>query len=124
MAFTTATANKILDKILKNTDFTPATTLYVSLHTADPADTGANEVTGGSYARQLATFNSAATKATTNVANVDFALMPAVTVTHVGIWSASTVGTFWWGGPLTASKVVPAGETFRISAADLDVTLT
>jgi hypothetical protein len=124
MAFTTATANKILDKILKNADFTPATALYVSLHIGDPGDAGANEVTGGSYARQPIAFGTVAAKGCSNSADINFTLMPTATITHIGIWSASTAGTFWWGGPLGANKTVGAGDTFKLAAAAVTVTLT
>lgn len=124
MAFLTSTANSIIDKILNDTDFTQPTTIYVSLHTADPAGTGANEVTGGSYARQTASFTAAAGKATSNSADIDFADMPAVTVTHISLWDAEADGNVWWEGELTASKTTNSGDTLRISAGDLDVTLT
>ncbi|MFX4261032.1 phage tail fiber protein [Pelotomaculum propionicicum] len=123
MPFTTATANKILDKILRGVDFTPATNLYISLHTADSGDNGANEVTGGSYARQAITFNAANSKHADNPSQIEFAGMPACTITHVGLWSASTLGDFWWGGDLTASKTLNAGDTLRFPAADVDVNL-
>lgn len=124
MPFLDATANKILDKIFSNTDFTHPTTVYVSLHTSDPGTDGSNEVTGGSYARQSAAFDSAASGATANSAEISFTDMPAATVTHIGIWDASTAGNFWWGGALTASKTTTSGDTFKISAGNLDVTLT
>lgn len=124
MAFTTTVANNILNKILRNTDFTPASTLYLSLHTADPGDTGTSEVTGGSYGRQVVTFNAAASKTTSNTSAVTFTGMPATTVTHIGIWSASTSGTFWWGGSLTASRTTAAGDSFQFAAGDIDPTLT
>mgnify|MGYP001765001706 CR=1 FL=1 len=124
MAFVTDTANKILDKILRNTDFTPATTIYTSLHTADPGNTGTAECTGGSYARLSTTFSAASGGATANTADLNFTGMPACTVTHVGLWSAVSAGTFWWGGALTASKTVGAGDTLKIAAGDLDVVLT
>ncbi len=124
MPFTIATAHKIIDKILRNTDFTQPTTVYVSLHTADPGETGANEVTGGSYARQAVTFSAPASKATSNSAAIEFTNMPACTVTHVGLWDAASGGNFWWGGALTQSKTINVGDTFKINAGDLDVTLT
>lgn len=124
MAFTTDTGNKIIDMILRNTSFTPATTLYVSLHTADPGNTGASEVTGGSYARQTITFSAASNKTTTNIADVTFANMPATTVTHVGIFSAVSGGTFWWGSALDTQRTTTAGDTFKINAGDFDVALT
>jgi hypothetical protein len=124
MPFTTVTANKILDKILSGTDFTPATDLYVSLHTGDPGQDGSNEVTGGSYVRKISTFDAAATKASAAAAALSWTGMPAATVTHVGLWDAETSGNFWWGGALTASQTVAAGNTFTIADGDFDVTLT
>lgn len=125
MAFTTVTANKILNKVIKGTDFTPASTLYLALYTADPGEAGtSNEVSGGSYARQAVTFGTVATKAVSNSATIDFASMPAATVTHVGLWSAASGGDFWWGGALAASKTTTAGDTLRVNTGDLDVTLT
>jgi hypothetical protein len=125
MPFTTATANKILDQILKNTAFTPASAIYVALFTSDPGDTGASgEVSGGSYARQTTTFETAATKHTQNAGAITFASMPACTVTHFGLFSAASGGTYWWGGALTASKTVAAGDSLQIAVGDLDITLT
>lgn len=95
---------------------------YLSLHTADPGATGANEVTGGSYAR-LACAITVTNKTATNDAAEDFTGMPAATVTHVGIWSASSGGTFRFGGALTSSQAVLAGQTFTIAAGDLDIAL-
>ncbi len=116
---------KILDKIFNGVDFTTAP-VYVSLHTADPGEAGASEVTGGSYARQQAPasdWNAAASGAIDNSAAIQFADMPAATVTHVGIFDALSGGNFLWGGALTASVAVTAGQTFRIAAGNLDVTL-
>lgn len=115
---------KILDKVFRNTDFT-VTNPYCSLHTADPGETGASEVTGGSYARQLMEMDAAhATNGTTQNTNTeDFTLMPAVTVTHVAFWDASSAGNCLWSGALSASKVVNSGDTFRIVAGALVVTL-
>lgn len=114
--------NKILDKVYRNVDFT-VSAVYVSLHTSDPGETGANEVSGGGYARQSATFTTASNGATENSSTIEFTNMPATTVTHVGIWDAASAGNFLWGGALTSSKNVNAGDTFRIPAGDLDVTL-
>ena len=126
MAFTTSAANAIISKLLRNTDFTHPTAVYVSLHTGNPGETGTSEVTAGAnaYARQLASFTAPSTKASSNSADLIWTNMPATTITHIGIWSAATGGTFWWGGALAASKTTSAGDTFRIAAGDLDVTLT
>jgi len=125
MAFVTTTANAVLNAYLRGTVPTLPSGWYVSLHIADPGDTGANEVTGGSYARTAATFGTAAAaKAIANTSDVLFANMPAVTVTHIGIWSAATGGTFIWGGALAASKTTSAGDSLDIAIGALTVTLT
>lgn len=124
MPFTTSTANKIISKILRNTDFVHPSAVYVSLHTGDPGQTGANEVSGSGYSRKQVTFSSPTNKTASNSAEVEFTNMPGVTVTHVGIWSASTSGDFWWGGSLTTAKALTTGDTLKIPVNDLTVTLT
>lgn len=113
---------KILDAVFNNVSLAVAQA-YCSLHTADPGETGASEVTGGSYGRQSASFGAASGGAISNDANITFTSMPATTVTHVGLWDASTSGNFLWGGALTASKTTNSGDTFQINTGDLDVTL-
>ncbi len=114
---------QLLDAVFRADAFGLAANPYVSLHTADPGEAGANEVAGGGYARQQAAFDVAAAGATANSAIIDFTNMPAETMTHVGVWDALGGGNFLWGGPLAASKTTGAGDTFRMPAGDLDVTL-
>jgi len=126
MSISNTWENEILDHIFNNAAAPAVAVPYVSLHDGDPGETGANEITGGSYARQSGGFGNAAAGAVANTATIDFTDMPAVTVTHVGIWSSSTAtasANFVWGGALTASKAANAGDTFRIATGDLDVTL-
>ena len=103
--------------------FVIADGVHVSLHTADPSTTGANEVTGGSYARQAASFGAASGGAGSNDAQVEFTLMPSCTITYVGLWDAEATPNFLWGGALAASKVVNSGDTVRFATGDLDVDL-
>lgn len=77
---------------------------YASLHSAY-STTGANELTGGSpaYARQAVTWAASsggppATKASSAVAGA-FNVPVASTVAFIGLWSASTSGTFAGMGP-------------------------
>jgi hypothetical protein len=123
MAFTVTAMNSVLNKIFRNTDFTPATTLYLSLHTANPTDSGTSEVTGGSYARQTVAFDAAATSHTQNTGAVSFTNMPATTVTHFAIFSAVSSGTLWVYGALSASKTTTAGDTLTFAIGDIDFTL-
>ncbi len=91
-------ADTALDAVL-----VPATTYYLSLHTADPSTTGASEVTGGSYARQPITFAAASAGAKASTDAQTFSGMPAEAGNlWAGIWSAATAGTFIWGAPTAA----------------------
>lgn len=124
MSFGNDLENKLLDYWLKATTFTKAK--YVSLHTADPGETGASEVTGGSYARQQVTnvnWDAAVGGVADNAAAITFANMPAATVTHAGVWDAVTAGNFDGGGALTASKVVGSGDTVEFPIGDFDISL-
>lgn len=77
----------------------------VSLHTADPGLTGASEVTGGAYARVAAVLPTGANGTGTAPA-VDINVPAGVTVTHVGVWTATTGGTFV-GGSAALSPSLP-----------------
>lgn len=122
--FSTYTKNAILNALLNATSFGLAGDPYVSLHTANPGLTGASEVTGGSYARQQASFGAASAGAAANSGAVSFTGMPAAVITYIGLWDASSGGNFLWGGPITGtSKTVNLGDTCRLEASDLDADL-
>ncbi|HEX7123224.1 MAG TPA: hypothetical protein VF178_12685 [Gemmatimonadaceae bacterium] len=114
--------DRILDKVLRGVDFTVAA-VYVSLHSADPGETGANEASGAGYARQAVTFAAAADGTSASNAVVEFSDMPAGTWTHVGLWDAPTGGNFLWGGPLTEPKATNAGDVFRLPVGNITVAL-
>ena len=116
--------NKVLDHIMGTTTYTKPSAVYVALYTAAPSDTGGGtEVTGGSYARQTATFSAAASGATSNSANIDFVVMPACTVVAIGIFDALTTGNLLVWGTLSTNKSLDAGDTLRIATGDLDISL-
>ena len=126
MALSAYLRDKLLDHFLKGTAYTAPTNIYVSLHTADPGTTGANEAAGGSYARQIGTSAFAAASAGSKASNavIEFAGMPAATLTHVGVWDASSAGNFLVGGALSASKTTNSGDTFRLPSGQLTVSLS
>lgn len=118
--------NEILDHIFNNAAAPAVATAWVSLHDGAAGETGANEVTGGAYARLGGAFGVAAAGAVSNTASLTWTNMPACTVQSVGIWISSTAtasANFIWGGALTTAKVVGAGDTFKITVGNLDVTL-
>jgi len=116
--------NKLLDHFLGTTSYTMPTPVYVGLYTVAPSDsTAGTEVSGGSYARQTATFSAASGGATSNDANIDFTNMPSATVVAIGISDAITGGNLLVWGTLTANKSLDAGDTLRIATGDLDISI-
>ena len=102
--------------------------MYVALYTVAPTDTGGGtEVSGGSYARQSATFTVSGTNPTeaTNSAAIEYPTATADygTVVAVGILDASSSGNLLAYANLTTSKTVSTGDVFRFDAGDLDITL-
>jgi hypothetical protein len=125
MALPEAIMDMILEKILNGTDFDHPTNLAISLHTADPGQTGADEVSGGSYARQEPSFGTVSEKSATTDADIEFVDMPDCTITHLGLWGyVVDTWEFIWGGALGKSETVGAGDTVKIPIGDLDVDLT
>jgi len=116
--------NAVLNTWFRNGTYpTPGTNIYFALHTADPLDAGTGtEVSGGSYARVAVARN-----VTTNFAapsdvagaqqtqNSNAITFPAPTanwgtVTHVGIWDASTAGNLLYSAALTTSRTINNGD--------------
>lgn len=112
--------------MLRNQSYTPPATIYLALFTAAPSDAGGGtEVTGGSYARQAVTLSAASGGASANSADITFPAATADwgTVTHVALMDALSGGNMLMHTPLDASKTVNNGDTFKINAGDLDVTV-
>ena len=125
MSFSNYLETKVLDHVFGATAYTAPSTLYVALYTAAPSDTGGGtEVSGTGYARQTATFTTSGAT-TSNDAAIEFPTAGSNwgTVTHVGVFDASTAGNLLVYGTLAVSKLVESGDVFRIPAGDLDISL-
>lgn len=116
--------NKLIDHFLGTTTYTKPTNIYVGLFTVTPGEAaGGTEVTGGSYARQIATFGAASSGSTTNSGNIDYTNMPAATTVAIGIFDALTSGNMLLYGALTTNKTTDAGDTLRIATGSLSVSI-
>ena len=125
MSFSNYLETELLDHVFANNAYTSPTTVYVSLHTANPdEDASGAEVSGGSYVRQAGSFTVSGNTATTDAA-IEYPTATADygTVTHVGIWDAESSGNMLAYAALTASKTISTGDVFRIPTGDLDITL-
>lgn len=124
---TNAGENALLDHILGNTPLTQPT-LYVALLTAvSDAEAGTwTEVSGTNYARQTITFGAASGGTATNSADVEF---PAAgsggwgTITHIALYTASTGGTPYFWGQLSASKAVDEADIFTLVSGNVSISL-
>lgn len=117
--------NEILDHILGTGSYTMPTTVYIGLSTASMNDDASGtEISGNNYARQSVAFSAASGGTTSNSGNIEF---PAATgswgtVSHFGIWDASSAGNMLLHGAFTSSKTISTGDILRITAGDLDIT--
>jgi len=118
----------LLDFLMTTGTATRPTNWYVALYTAAPSDSGGGtEVSGAGYARQSVAFDAAATPGgtTSNSADVSFTAAGGNygTVTHLGIFDASSSGNLLWHGALTADKTVEDGDTITFTAGNIDLTM-
>lgn len=133
--------NKLIDQLFRGQAAPTTSTLYVGLLTAAPSDSGGGtEVSGNSYARVAVTSslaNWAGTQSagstvassgtggqTSNNAAITFPSPSGTwgTVTHFGIYDASSGGNLLFWGALTISKTINQSDTVTFPAASLSIT--
>jgi hypothetical protein len=127
MSFSNYLETKVLDHVFGATAYTAPSTLYLSLHTANPDEDGSGaEVTtsGTAYARQTVAFTTSG-NTTSNTSAVEYPTATANfgTVTHVGVYDAASSGNLLCYAALTSSKTIETGDVFRVPAGDLDISL-
>lgn len=92
---------------------------YLSAHTADPGTTGANEVSGDTRGSSTFPAASGGTGSTGGQASITVpSAGSTTTVTHVGLWTASTGGTY-----ITSFALSPT-ETYSTAGGVLKYTPT
>lgn len=118
--------NALINGTLRASSYTAPTTVYVALFTSDPTDAGSGtECSGSAYVRQSATFAAPSNGASTTSADIQFPQAGGSwgTITHFGIFDASSSGNLLYHGALTVSKTIDTGDVFKIAAGSLTVTL-
>lgn len=130
----------VLNALFDNTAFHTLSLTYVSLHTASPGGTGANEVTLGAwpaYVRKSAEAGggigagwSTSSAGAGSDTNSNQMVWPAndgsgsVVVTHFAVWDALTTGNMLTYGTLTNSRTIAVGDVFVVEVAALTNTCT
>ena len=127
MSFSNTYETHVLNYVFTTTSVTRPTAWYLALFTSNPAeDASGTEVStsGTAYARQSATFTVSGNTAS-NSGAIEFPTATASygTVSHVGIYTASTGGDLIAYAELSTSKAIDTGDVFRVPDGDLDVTL-
>jgi len=126
MSFSNFLETEILDHVFAGAAYTAPTTKYLALFTAlaDGEAGSVTEVSGGGYARQTVAFTTSG-NTTSNNAAVEFPTATANygTVTHVGVYDASSSGNLMAYAALSSNKTIETGDVFRVPSGDLDITL-
>jgi hypothetical protein len=131
-SLSTYVENETLDHWIGGEVAPDVATLYFALFTAAPSDDGGGtEVSGTDYAREgitnnLTNFPAASAGSKTNDTEVDFGTAGSGgwgTVTHVGIFDASSAGNLLLWGALDLSKIINENDGFKFEVDDLTFAL-
>jgi len=126
MSFTNFLETEILDHVFAGAAYSAPGTHYLALFTAisDGEAGSVTELSGDAYARQSVAFTTSG-NTTSNNAAVEFPTASGSwgTVTHVGVYDASTSGNLMAYATLSSSKAIDTGDVFRVPSGDLDITL-
>jgi hypothetical protein len=127
LSFSDTFETRVLTWVFTNGSATRPTAWYLALFTTDPADDASGtevSTSGTAYARQSATFSVTGDTAS-NTAAIEFPTATASygTVSHVGVFDASTGGNLIAHAALTTSKAIDTGDVFRVPTGELDITL-
>lgn len=120
--------NLLLNWLMTTGTATRPTNWYVALFTSAPNDAGGGtEVSGNGYSRQSVSWDTASgTGGTTaNSGTVSFTASGSGfgTVTHIGIFDASSSGNLLWHGAMDTAKSVASGDVLQFAAGAIDLTI-
>lgn len=122
---TNTAENKMLDALVGTASYSANTPIKLALVTAAGSDSAAGtEVSGGSYARQTITFNSAASGSIDNASAVSFANMPTCTVVGIELWDSAGTPVRLAYGSLTSNKSLTSGDTLEFAAGSITLSLS
>lgn len=137
MSATNYLEKSVLNHVFGGPSYTKPATVYVALFTAAPNDTQSSgtEVSGNGYARSAVTNDNTnfAALATDDIvgsvkSNANAIVFPQATgsgwgtVTHFGIFDASSGGNMLFNGALGTSRTILAGDAPRFLAGQLTIT--
>lgn len=131
------TETNVINALLRGVTFPLPTKTYVSLHTANPGETGGNEVTtaafpayvrkeaevGGAIGSGWAAPTDGVTKNAKQLTYPGFDGASPLAITHWAVYDASTGGNLLFYAPLTTSRTLQSGDVFVFDINALTVTM-
>ncbi len=118
--------NKILDHVLGSSALAQPSALYVALSTGSfNDDASGTELSGNGYSRKVITFGTASSGSIASNSAVEFdtATGDQGTISHFGIFDASSGGNLLYHGAFSSSKVISTGDVLKIASGSLTVSL-
>ena len=119
--------NKVIDHFLGTSSTSAPSNVYMGLFTSNPTDANSGtEVSGNGYSRQVITFNAASSGSATNSSAETFTASGGNwgTITHFGIFDASSSGNLLYHGALTDDKVIEDGDSLVVAGSAITITET
>ena len=115
---------KFLDHFTGTASTTAPSAVYLGLATASLADDASGtELSGNNYTRKAITFASASGGSIASNSAVEFnsATGSWGTISHWGIWDASSGGNLLFHGAFTASKAIATGDILKVASGSLTI---
>lgn len=127
--------NQLINCVMRGIAYVPPAATFIALHTANPGDTGANEVTtstypayvrqdsarGGTQADAWTAPNDGVVKNTQQLIYAMYDGAAPLTVTHWSIWDAQTGGNMLVYAPLSSARTINPGDVFVVDSQKLTV---
>lgn len=116
---------KFLDHFTGTASTSAPAAVYLGLSTASiNDDASGTELSGNNYTRKAITFASAASGSISSNAAVEFNAATGSwgTVSHWGIWDASTGGNLLYHGAFTTGKAIATGDILKVASGSITIT--
>lgn len=118
---------KFLDHFTGRASTSSPSAVYLGLSTGSFGDNnGGTELSGSNYTRKAITFATASGGSIASNASVEFnsATGSWGTVSHFGIYDASSSGNLLFHGAFSASKAIASGDILKVASGSLTISAT
>lgn len=125
-AFANWAESAIVQHIVAEATWGAVAGTYVQLHNGDPGEDGTANVIASVGGRKSAAWAAEAGGTAATSADLEWTngTGGSISVSHISIFDAITAGNAIYIGPLSATKVVPDTEVFRLPTGQLTIGAT